>query len=91
MYPERFIEIIGSKFVDIECIVDSPMKEHNLTQGRPRGGTAILYHSNINAKIERVETDSNHFLTAIVATIDSVSILLVSVYIRGMNKEKEIT
>ena len=55
------------------------MKEYELTQGRPRGGTAILYHSNINAKIERVETDSDR-LTAIVATIDAVSILLISVY-----------
>ena len=79
LYPERFLEVIGSNFEDIECIVDSPMKEYELTQGRPRGGTAILYHSNINAKIERVETDSDR-LTAIVATIDAVSILLISVY-----------
>ena len=51
MYPERFLEVVKKEFKDIECIVTSPMNENELTHGRPKGGTAILYNSKINAKI----------------------------------------
>ena len=53
MYPERFIEVVKKEFKNIECIVTSPMNENELIHGRPKGGTAILYNSKINAKIEK--------------------------------------
>ena len=51
MYPERFLEVVKKEFKDIECIVTSPMNENELTHGRPKEGTAILYNAKINAKI----------------------------------------
>ena len=59
MYPERFLEVAKKEFKDIQCIVTSPMNENELTHGRPRGGTAILYNSKINAKVEKLDTGCN--------------------------------
>ena len=79
MYPERFLEVVKKEFKDIECIVTSPMNETELTHGRPKGGTAILYNSKINAKIEKLDTGCNR-LTAAMIKIDSTNILLLTVY-----------
>ena len=79
MYPDRFLEVVKKEFNNIECIVTSPMNENELTHGRPRGGTAILYKSNINAKIEKLDTGCNR-LTAAIITIDTMRILLITVY-----------
>ena len=78
LYPERFLEVIKKEFKGIECIVTSPMNENELKHGRPRGGTAILYNSKINAKIEKIDTECNR-LTAVIITIDSMKILLITV------------
>ena len=80
MYPEIFLEVVKKEFSEIECFVTSPMNENELTHGRPKGGTAILYSSKINAKIERVDTACNR-LTAAMIKIDSTVILLITVYI----------
>ena len=79
MYPERFIEVVKKEFKNIECIVTSPMNENELIHGRPKGGTAILYNSKINAKIEKIDTGCNR-LTAAMIKIDSTHILLITVY-----------
>ena len=79
MYPERFLEVIRKEFDNIECIVTSPMNENELTRGRPRGGTAILYNSKINTKIEKLDTGCDR-LTAMLITIDSTEILIITVY-----------
>ena len=79
LYPERFLEVVNQEFKDVECMVTSPMNEGVLTHGRPKGGTAILYKSNTNAKIEKLETDCNR-ITAATITVDSMNILLITVY-----------
>ena len=79
MYPERFLEVVKKEFKNIECIVTSPMDANELTHGRPKGGTAILYNSKLNAKIEKLDTGCNR-LTAARVTIDDTIILLITVY-----------
>ena len=79
MYPERFLEVVNKEFKDIECIVTSPMNENELTHGRPKGGTAILYNSKINAKIEKLDTGCNR-LTAATISLGHINILLITVY-----------
>ena len=79
MYPERFLEVVKKEFKDVECIVTSPMNENELTHGRPKGGTAILYNSKIKANIEKLDTGCNR-LTAALITIDTTCILLITVY-----------
>ena len=79
MYPERFLEVAKKEFKDIQCIVTSPMNENELTQGRPRGGTAILYNSKINAKVEKLDTGCNR-LTAALITLNTINLLLITVY-----------
>ena len=79
MYPERFLEVVKKEFKNVECIVTSPMNENELIHGRPKGGTAILYNSKINAKIEKIDTGCNR-LTAVMITIDFTHILLITVY-----------
>ena len=79
MYPERFLEVAKKEFKDIQCIVTSPMNENELTHGRPRGGTAILYNSKINAKVEKLDTGCNR-LTAALITLNTINLLLITVY-----------
>ena len=88
MYPERFLEVAKKEFKDIQCIVTSPMNENELTYGRPRGGTAILYNSKINAKVEKLDTGCNR-LTAALITLDNINLLLITVICHGMNGGKE--
>ena len=60
-------------------MVTSPMDETTHNRGRPYGGTAILYHSNINAKIERIHTDCKR-LTIAAVTINTFKFCIFSVY-----------
>ena len=60
-------------------MVTSPMDETTHNRGRPYGGTAILYHSNIDAKIERIHTDCKR-LTIAAVTINTFKFCIFSVY-----------
>ena len=79
LYVHEFSSVIKNNFDDIECMVTSPMDESIQCRGRPKGGTAILYHRNINAKIERVHSDCNR-LTIATVNIDDFKFCIFSVY-----------
>ena len=65
------------------------MNENELIHGRPKGCTAILYNSKINAKVEKIDTGCGR-LTAVMVNIDSINILLITVYMPwGKQREGE--
>ena len=79
MYVQEFSHVIKKNFDNIECLVTSPMDETVQRIGRPKGGTAILYRNNINAKIERIHTECDR-LTVAAVTINTFKLYLFSVY-----------
>ena len=56
------------------------MRSDNINIGRPYGGVAIIYRSNINCNVKVIETISNRLLLCYVEYKDYNSIILCNVY-----------
>ena len=76
---EEFSSIVKMKLSNVECIVTSPMDDSEQHMGHRKGGTAILYNSNQDAKVERVQSECDR-LTVVSVTINTFEFLLFSVY-----------
>ena len=69
-----------SKYVKGACYTaDTEMADDNLGPGRPHGGTAILWHDNLNCKVDIINTISGR-LSSVLVTNGNKQYLLVTVY-----------
>ena len=75
----EFIRRFKNEFSDSECISASQMDLDGIKPGRPYGGIAICYHTNLKCKIVPIQTISKS-ICAVKISIDQFSILLVNVY-----------
>ena len=60
-------------------VATSAMDQHKQRVGRPYGGTAIVWHSSIKGKVEKIDCDNNRLCAALYTT-DNMTMLLVNVY-----------
>ena len=75
----EFIRAFKNDFPNSECISANKMDQGGIRAGRPYGGVGICYHSNINCKIENIDTRSKS-ICAMKITINNICIMLVNVY-----------
>ena len=69
-----------SKYVKGACYTaNTDMPDDTLGPGRPYGGTAILWHDNVNCKVDIINTISGR-LSSVHVTIDSKQYLIITVY-----------
>ena len=75
----EFIRKFKNEFPASECISASQMDLDGIKAGRPYGGVAICYHSNLKCRIEPIHTKSKN-ICALKISFDQFSILLANVY-----------
>ena len=75
----EFIRRFKNEFPTSECIAASQMDLDGIKAGRPYGGVAICYHTNLNCKVEPIQTSSKS-ICALKISIGQLSLLLVNVY-----------
>ena len=79
LIENEFIRRFKNVFPNSECIAASQMDLDGIKAGRPYGGVAICYHSNIKCKVEPMQTISKS-ICALKISINQLNILLVNVY-----------
>ena len=79
LYVQEFAHMVNTKLNNVAFLANSPMDESEQRMGRPKGGTAILYKSNINAKVVRVHSDCDR-LTVASVSVNAFTFLIFSVY-----------
>ena len=57
----------------------SAMDEREIIRGRPYGGVAIVWHSNLQCKVTPIQNDSKRFC-ALHVNINSKTLLLICIY-----------
>ena len=75
----EFIRRFKNDFPNSECISSNKMDLKEIGPGRRYGGVGICHHSNINCRIENLNTNSKCICAQIV-TISNLSLLLINVY-----------
>ena len=75
----EFTRRFKNEFPNSEIVVSSQMDLDGIKAGRPYGGVAICYHSNIKCKIEPIHTISKS-ICALKIRLNQLSLLLVNVY-----------
>ena len=75
----EFTRRFKNEFPNSEIVVSSQMDLDGIKAGRPYGGVAICYHSNIKCKIEPIHTISKS-ICALKISLNQLSLLLVNVY-----------
>ena len=84
---KEFIRKFKNDFPNSECISASQMDLDGIKPGRPYGGVAICYHSNLKCKVENIPTKLKS-LCALKINIGQLSILVVNTYMPcSENKE----
>ena len=69
-YEGQFIEKANANILNVYCIVSSPMNENIPRVGRGKGGVAILWNTNFNGKIKKIQCNSKR-LCAIEVTLEN--------------------
>ena len=78
MYESEFYKL-SSLGRSAGVVATSAMDQHKQRVGRPYGGTAIVCHSSIKGKVEKIYCDNNRLCAALYTT-NYMTMLLVNVY-----------
>ena len=75
----EFTRRFKNDFPNGECFASSRMEQEEIRPGRPYGGVAICYHSNLRCQVENIPTESKSICVLKISFHD-LHILLVNVY-----------
>ena len=72
LVEKEFIRKFRNDFPNSECISSSKMDLDGIKAGRPYGGVALCYHSNLKCEVKHLTTISKS-ICAIVITINDIT------------------
>ena len=79
MFETKFIHKLKTCSINSECVVTSPMDDTVPLLGRPYGGCAIIWSSQIKCNVDKIECISKR-ICAVKITLDTVQLVLFNMY-----------